>query len=186
MLPLQSRIPANTSLRSDIYWTNSDVKDWENYKIYEHWEVGQIADLAIVSLLSLQSSMRSHVSDGCSVVEGDLSSHWTGGGMLLEQLVLWFRVRWCLGHLGQQRPSSHNASEEPLPQWLLGHTHVRGEVFQSYCSCSSVSSSDRKKHKGVLNGCFMKILLLFWQFILHFGMSNFLQEQFHPKVNVLA
>lgn len=50
-------------------------------------------DFVVISPQPLQCSMRSHISNGCSVMEGDLSSDWTGGGLLLEQPVLWLRVR---------------------------------------------------------------------------------------------
>lgn len=40
----------------------------------------------------LQYSMTALTSHGCRVMEGDITFDWTGGGMLLEQPLLWLRV----------------------------------------------------------------------------------------------
>lgn len=36
--------------------------------------------------------MTALTSHGCRVMEGDITFDWTGGGMLLEQPLLWLRV----------------------------------------------------------------------------------------------
>lgn len=86
-----------------------------------------ISSVLLLLLLS-QWSMKPLVSNGCRVVDGDIAFDWTGGGVLLEQPVLWLCVWWCLSHPGQQGPAACYPSPQPLPQWLLGHAHGWGDL----------------------------------------------------------
>lgn len=76
----------------------------------------------------LQCSMRAQSGHGCRVVEGDVAFDWAGGGVLLEQFVLWVRVWWRFCHPRQQRPAALDPAQKPLPQWLLGHSYGWGKL----------------------------------------------------------
>lgn len=82
-----------------------------------------------------QWSMRALASNGCRVMEGDFTSDWTGGGMLLELSFMWICIWRCLSYSGQQGPSALDPNMQLVPQWFLGNTHGWGKSWSKIHFC---------------------------------------------------